>query len=341
MAFGALRTTNWKTMKTLTGILFALIFIAPQIKAYSNGTDTITCSGCELTIDVKKPASYRNNDSYIKFKTLVIKDAVDDSCAANNPNTYKAIDVHFEITTSSPTETCTAGGGSDCSSAQCEVDVDIQLIVADHMGTGGAPECLLAGSRLEVLVKWRGWSKLITNEELKADAQGWLNSPAAVTPVHTITVDGSCGSSSDLGLSADILYLAKRDTFVEPKLVPYNFDSVSVNCEPCQGDTTVSTNPGGNSGDKIKPFSSSKLLKVYPNPANSEVNFVAHALSNGADVSIQITNLVGQTVYNSIHTVGYGKNKTTVDISDLPDGTYFYTYTLNKEMHQGKFEIRH
>lgn len=62
-------------------------------------------------------------------------------------------------------------------------------------------------------------------------------------------------------------------------------------------------------------------IKVYPNPASNSLS-IAIANEGEGDVSIELTNTLGQTVLVSTY-----KNKQdsyTVDLTEVPDGAYFY-----------------
>jgi len=70
-------------------------------------------------------------------------------------------------------------------------------------------------------------------------------------------------------------------------------------------------------------------LQVYPNPASTQVTF-AYTLSTKANVSLVITDLTGKTVSAQDFGMQNGGNySTVVSTSDLSNGVYFYTLSVD------------
>ena len=80
-------------------------------------------------------------------------------------------------------------------------------------------------------------------------------------------------------------------------------------------------------------------VQVYPNPANSEatINFT---MEKAANVDIQITNILGQTVYSTRIEAAAGANTTTIDVASYKAGMYFYTMIANGQKTTGKISVR-
>jgi hypothetical protein len=79
------------------------------------------------------------------------------------------------------------------------------------------------------------------------------------------------------------------------------------------------------------------LSNVYPNPANTFVNFeLYHDLTN--DIRIELMSVTGAVVAESpIH-----QKTTTINTSNLPGGLYFYRLHMNGEVvESGRIVIKH
>jgi hypothetical protein len=68
---------------------------------------------------------------------------------------------------------------------------------------------------------------------------------------------------------------------------------------------------------------------VYPNPASDNVNIV-YTLSEASDVNVTVVSVTGEVVYNNnLGTVAAGKYTENINATDLANGVYFYTLTVN------------
>ncbi len=81
-------------------------------------------------------------------------------------------------------------------------------------------------------------------------------------------------------------------------------------------------------------------LNVYPNPANNDAT-ISYSLNKSGNVEIVITDIMGRTVKtmnqgNQVAGTSYNVNLST---SDLANGTYFYTLTVNGEKQTKKFVV--
>jgi len=70
---------------------------------------------------------------------------------------------------------------------------------------------------------------------------------------------------------------------------------------------------------------------VYPNPATGMVN-IDYNLSNASSASVKIVNLLGSVV-KSVNLSG-GSNKTSIDVSDLTQGVYFYSVLVDGNVYK-------
>lgn len=67
-------------------------------------------------------------------------------------------------------------------------------------------------------------------------------------------------------------------------------------------------------------------LRVFPNPSNGLVN-VAFDLPSGQQASLEVTNVLGEVVYNTTRNIGAGAQRELVDLSALTNGVYYMTIT--------------
>lgn len=80
-------------------------------------------------------------------------------------------------------------------------------------------------------------------------------------------------------------------------------------------------------------------FSVYPNPASATANF-AYTLKNTTKVNFRIINVAGQTVMSlNEGTKGAGSYTTSVDVSSLSNGVYFYAVDVNGVVSKGKFVV--
>ncbi|MBY0535444.1 MAG: T9SS type A sorting domain-containing protein [Chitinophagaceae bacterium] len=81
-----------------------------------------------------------------------------------------------------------------------------------------------------------------------------------------------------------------------------------------------------------------KLIKFYPNPATSFINFELQN-TNEKDLNFQIYNFLGKKVYevNNINS----NSKTTVNLSDFYRGVYIFQLRdkSGKVVDSGKFQV--
>jgi parallel beta-helix repeat protein len=69
------------------------------------------------------------------------------------------------------------------------------------------------------------------------------------------------------------------------------------------------------------------LGQNMPNPTSADTKFEYYLPSDG-DVTIEVINLLGQTVYNSTMNKTNGKHTHILDVSTMPDGIYYYSLTF-------------
>jgi len=81
------------------------------------------------------------------------------------------------------------------------------------------------------------------------------------------------------------------------------------------------------------------LGQAYPNPTRTEIN-IPYSVNTSKQVEITITNMVGQTVKTVANqNVNAGEYVTTVDVSTLPAGMYFYTLKTDNGVQTSKFVV--
>lgn len=79
--------------------------------------------------------------------------------------------------------------------------------------------------------------------------------------------------------------------------------------------------------------------KVFPNPASSEVK-VKFALTNAADVTVSLTNTVGQVVKAQSFKAATA-NTAVFSTTDLTNGVYIYTVEANGQRQSGRVSVQH
>lgn len=135
------------------------------------------------------------------------------------------------------------------------------------------------------------------------------------------------------------LMFSSDSSFYAPSVVIEAFNAVSfrqelinigarVKCTDCE---LVSVND----------VSSSIITKAsaYPNPASSEV-YVPFSLNTTADVTVSLTNAVGQTVATQTFN-GVNEGKATFNAYNLNSGVYFYTVEANGQTNTGRVVVAH
>jgi hypothetical protein len=80
--------------------------------------------------------------------------------------------------------------------------------------------------------------------------------------------------------------------------------------------------------------------KIYPNPTTGVVNFAVE-LKSPEDVSLKVYNMFGQEVRVLLHkqSLSAGTHKKSVDLSDLPAGTYFYKLQVGDQAKTEKIVV--
>lgn len=71
------------------------------------------------------------------------------------------------------------------------------------------------------------------------------------------------------------------------------------------------------------------LFNAYPNPANTSIKIPFYVKDNGK-VTITVSDIMGRTLEQITPAqVNNGLNEVAVNVTDLPNGIYFYSYTLD------------
>ena len=80
-------------------------------------------------------------------------------------------------------------------------------------------------------------------------------------------------------------------------------------------------------------------MKLYPNPATTSVIIIVNS-KNSCQATMTITNLMGQTVYNSSVALSSGSNQLSINVSDLSDGFYMVNIKSNSGTTTQKLIVR-
>lgn len=78
---------------------------------------------------------------------------------------------------------------------------------------------------------------------------------------------------------------------------------------------------------------------AYPNPAISDLT-VSYTLNKTADVNINVTNAIGQTMKTQ-NIANTASGKAQFSVADLPNGLYFYTVSADGESVTRRFVVAH
>jgi hypothetical protein len=90
--------------------------------------------------------------------------------------------------------------------------------------------------------------------------------------------------------------------------------------------------------DDVDEISASDIIKIYPNPATTNVE-VSYTLPEGmTSATLVMTNTLGVNV-KTVHLDG-NNGKTTLSLEELPSGIYFYTIRCGENVKSGKLVKR-
>jgi len=191
----------------------------------------------------------------------------------------------------------------------------------------------------------RGWD-LITN---KLTANSGQDAATNVTYLSDVTQQAVCGDqavlaftkpdgSSLLAIACEGLTGGTLDNPITYKYIPdfkYVQSDFSINAAgPVWGSTCLF--PLGVSDQTPV---SSLTASVYPNPVKG-ISTMKVDVPQAGIVSVQVTNLVGQTVMNFTKNLSVsGMNSFTLDASQLTSGVYFYTVKQGNQKVSGKIIV--
>ncbi|HEX7415045.1 MAG TPA: LamG-like jellyroll fold domain-containing protein [Bacteroidia bacterium] len=91
--------------------------------------------------------------------------------------------------------------------------------------------------------------------------------------------------------------------------------------------TTEITQVFQSSATSIKNITSSNQIKIYPNPANNEINLTISQFDNLKTSSVEIYNLIGECVHRQV----LKSSNSLINVADLSNGVYFVTVTNGEE----------
>lgn len=80
------------------------------------------------------------------------------------------------------------------------------------------------------------------------------------------------------------------------------------------------------------------LSGIYPNPARSDAN-INFSVSNNTKVNIKIFDVCGRVYYKVNEVMSAGNHILHVDLSNMSNGTYYYTVSTSKGTLTSKFEV--
>jgi hypothetical protein len=80
------------------------------------------------------------------------------------------------------------------------------------------------------------------------------------------------------------------------------------------------------------------MMSIYPNPASDYVK-LNYTLDKSDLVSINITNVLGQSVYQNETKMVSGSNSVNVDLKNFKAGVYFVNTTVGEKTYTSKFIV--
>jgi hypothetical protein len=80
------------------------------------------------------------------------------------------------------------------------------------------------------------------------------------------------------------------------------------------------------------------VTPAYPNPASTNA-VVKVNLDNAANVTIKVTNVIGQTLYTNAAQMDAGTQNININTANYPQGLYFYTVTVNGQSIANKLVV--
>ncbi len=100
------------------------------------------------------------------------------------------------------------------------------------------------------------------------------------------------------------------------------------------------TDFGGNPAVKDIDKDITKVSQNYPNPSNGNTN-IDVVLSKNSSLSIDVINLMGQTVYTENRgNVAAGKHKISINTNSFNSGIYFYTVKAGNSVYTNKMIVK-
>ena len=136
-----------------------------------------------------------------------------------------------------------------------------------------------------------------------------------ITQVSVTLSEGISGSSTALSVNlSGINYCAQNPSETEPS-------------------NGLPTEDNGRNIDEID-------LKIFPNPANNEIN-ISFASPNNGDYSIEVKSILGQRVYKTKGLGSGDKSNSKLDASNWQSGMYFVIINVEKHVFVEKVVIQH
>jgi len=176
--------------------------------------------------------------------------------------------------------------------------------------------------------KYGAWSPLVAYESDGGTGEGFPPYPNAVPGT-----DWTVGYFNEEGQGPDQAYEPNWawTTSTGASVLQYPYIMFHAKCPTCNTVGTASL-----SAATVTP---TNMIKVYPNPANDQVN-IAYTLVNSAAVTATLTNTLGQVVATQKAPNGTSGN-ITFNTNTLAEGVYLYTVEANGNRTTGRIVVAH
>jgi len=163
--------------------------------------------------------------------------------------------------------------------------------------------------------------------ELTCNNNGESVNPCMFYPSHNYCGD-IAGTPTSAGTWPVKINITAYFNAFGPQAIDYPLEGYTFSVE---GEVSVNDNA------KAQVFA---LAQNSPNPSNNSTN-IAYTLANSSDVSVMVTNLIGERVYSKNVKGKKGDNVVTLDTSEIPNGIYLYSLEAGNKKITKRMVVQH
>lgn len=202
-----------------------------------------------------------------------------------------------------------------------------------NLGTNPATSSWIAGDTLLLVspnsAKQEGWIIALSNTFAPGDTlrinqkmhQSEINRWINVTTEQTNYVqDGQKVENGEIGLMAYLSVGTNSNYYADQDNSKRYYSKFYYNCDLSTAELAQTS------------------LNVYPNPANSSINFT-HNFNKATEATVKVLDLMGRTVLVEQYDVNAGSKNFNIDVTGLANGSYFVELTTAEERGVTKFTV--